>query len=66
MTPFAIQRALDQARYALDMLAADVRLSDTRPRQRALTAHVRNAMDSIDWVISYDAATCDHNEVRHA
>jgi hypothetical protein len=61
MTPGAIQHAIRQARYALDTLAADVRLSDTQPRQRTLTKHVRNAMDTVDWVISYNAATCDHN-----
>ena len=58
MTPGAIQRAIHQARYALDALAADVRLSDAQPRQRTLTKHVRDAMDTVDWVIDYNSTNC--------
>jgi hypothetical protein len=61
--PGAIEHAIHHARYALDTLAADVRLSGSQPRQRTLTAHIRDAMDAIDWVTAYDAAECDHNEV---
>lgn len=66
MIPGTIEHAINQARHALDVLAADVRLSDTQLRQRTLTVHVRNSMDTVDWVISYDAATCDHGELYDA
>ena len=61
MIPGAVQHALREAAHALNTLANDIQLCGTRPRQRTLTSRVRSAMDTVDWVIGYDSAQCDHD-----
>ncbi len=62
----AILDAIEQARVALDTLLLDVELSNAKPRQRTLTKCVREAMNTVDWVIAYDVATCNHAGAKNA
>lgn len=57
----AVKQALREAVHVLNTLAKDIQFCGTRPRQRTLTSRVRSAMDTVDWVIGYDSARCDHD-----
>jgi hypothetical protein len=59
--PGAVEHALREAADSLAVLAADIQLSGPRPHQRAVTARVRGAMDTVDWIVGYDSTVCTHD-----
>lgn len=54
MAPGGAVAALRNARNALDILAGDCRLSGLRERQRTLTKAVRDAVETLDWLIDFE------------
>ena len=51
----AAKRYVSEAQQALRVLAADVDVSGTRPRQRSLIAMIRERLDTLDFVIGYES-----------
>lgn len=62
MAPGGVVAALQVARHALDTLAGDCNLSGLRQRQRTLTRAVRDAVETLDWLIDYEISSVESAE----
>lgn len=62
MAPGGAVAALRDASHALDTLAGDCRISGLQQRQRTLTRAVREAVETLDWVIDYETSPVDSAE----
>jgi hypothetical protein len=56
----AAYAALCEAARALETLTTDIRLSGLQQRQRTPIARIREKLDTVCWLLDYDAATCNH------
>jgi len=57
----AAQSAIATALKALQTLRRDIRLSGLKNRQRSMTQRVRRSIESIEWLLDYETARCDHD-----
>ena len=48
--------AMNEAERALTVLAVDAGLSGLKARQRTLTNKIRQALDTVDWLIDYECS----------
>lgn len=62
----AANAALCEAARALETVTTDIRLSGLHQRQRTPIARIREYLETVSWLLDYEAANCDHNEVHHA
>ena len=51
----AAKRYVSEAQYVLRVLASDIGVSGTRMRQRGLISKIRERLDTLDFVIGYEA-----------
>ena len=59
--PGAAIASLADITQVLSILKADMRVSGVCARQRTVVRKIRDALSTLEWLLDYESARCDHD-----